>query len=92
MAQIRNVLDKVRKSDQEAVKRALGAISHTKSRQKATQAFWAFARRYRAIYPKAVACVEADLDDLWLSSITPRRTRSKLRTNIAISELSRSSG
>lgn len=80
----RNVLDKVKKVDQEAVKRALGAISHAKSRQEAVEAFWGFAQRYRSVYPKAVACVEADLDDLLTFLDCSPEHWSRLRTTNAI--------
>lgn len=60
----RNVLDKVRKRDQEVVKKALNRISHALNQREATQAYWRFAQRWRGIYPRAVACLEKDLDDL----------------------------
>ena len=60
----RNVLDKVRQADQPAVKRALNRISHAANQREATQAYWRFASRWRKAYPKAVACLEKDLDDL----------------------------
>lgn len=61
---VRNVLDKVKKADWPAVKRALGAISHAASRAQALTAFRAWAARDRGRYPTAVACVEQDLEDL----------------------------
>jgi putative transposase len=60
----RNVLDKVKKKDQEAVKKALNRISHCASQREATQAYWRLALRWRKAYPRAVACVEKDLDQL----------------------------
>jgi transposase-like protein len=60
----RNVLDKVKKKDQPAVKRALNRISHASNRRQATQAYWQFCSRWKKPYPKAVACVEKDLDQL----------------------------
>ena len=60
----RNVLDKVKKSDQPAVKTALHRISHALNHRQATQAYWRFCSRWREVYPKAVACLERDLDDL----------------------------
>jgi len=47
----RNVLDKVKKTDQEKVKKDLQRISHAKNRQAATQAFWSFCQKYRKAYP-----------------------------------------
>jgi len=60
----RNVLDKVKKADQEEVKKALNRISHAVNHRKATQAYWQFASRWRKAYPKAVTCLEKDLDEL----------------------------
>jgi putative transposase len=60
----RNVLDKVKKADQPAVKRALNRISHASNQRQATQAYWRLARRWRKAYPRAVACLEKDLDEL----------------------------
>lgn len=77
----RNVLDKVRKKDQEAVKKALNRISHAITQREATQAYWRFAQRWRAIYPRAVACLEKDLDDLLtFFRIKDSTLWSKLRT------------
>ncbi len=60
----RNVLDKVKKADQQAVKKALNRISHALTHRKATGAYWRFASRWRKAYPRAVACLEKDLDQL----------------------------
>ena len=60
----RNVLDKVKKADQEKVKRDLHRISHTKNRRLATQAYWAFCQKYRKIYPSAVKSLASEIDDL----------------------------
>lgn len=60
----RNVLDKVKKKDQKAVKKALNRISHGAHHREATEAHWRFASRWRKAYPKAVACLEKDLDQL----------------------------
>jgi len=81
---IRNVLDKVKKADWEAVKRALGTISHAPNRSQAISAFWAFAQRFRKCYSKAVACVEADLDELLSFLDCPPEHWARLRTTNAI--------
>ena len=60
----RNILDKVQKSDPELVKSALNRISHASNHREATEAYWRFCSRWREVYPKAVACLERDLDDL----------------------------
>jgi putative transposase len=60
----RNVLDKVKKIDQPAVKRALNRISHAANRREATQAYWRLSARWRKAYPNAVACLKKDFDQL----------------------------
>lgn len=60
----RNVLDKVKKIDQPAVKRALNRISHAANRREATQAYWRLSARWRKAYPRAVACLKKDFDQL----------------------------
>jgi transposase-like protein len=60
----RNILDKVKKCDQPVVKSALHRISHASNHREATQAYWRFCARWRQVHPKAVACLERDLDDL----------------------------
>ena len=57
----RCVLDKVRKADQDAVKQDLhAAANHTEARSAARR----FANRWEDAYPRAVACLRDDLDDL----------------------------
>ncbi len=60
----RNVLDKVKKGDQEKVKKDLHRISYAKSRQLATQAYWAFCQKYRKVYPEAVKSLESEINNL----------------------------
>jgi len=60
----RNVLDRVKKIDQPPVKRALNRISHAANRREATEAFWRFSSRWKKSYPKAVACLNKDFDQL----------------------------
>lgn len=60
----RNVLDKVKKGDQEKVKRGLHRISYAKNRQLATQAYWAFCQKYRKVYPEAEKSLESEINDL----------------------------
>jgi putative transposase len=60
----RNVLDKVKKVDQEKVKGDLHRISHAKNRQAATQAYWSFCQKYRKLYPEAVKSLASEIDDL----------------------------
>ena len=60
----RNVLDKVKKVDQDKVKKDLNRISHAKNRQSATQAYWSFCQKYRKAYPGAAKSLELEIDDL----------------------------
>lgn len=77
----RNVLDKVKKQDQPAVKKALNRISHASNHRRATQAYWRLSSRWRKAYPNAVACLEKDLDQL-LSFFEIKNSKlwSRLRT------------
>ena len=61
---MRNILNKVRKADQEAVKTDVHAVMNAKSRRKAQSAARRFADRWQSTYPKAVACLRSDLDEL----------------------------
>ena len=60
----RNVLDKVKKKDQLMVKKALNRVSHAANRREAIQAYWRLSSRWRKTYPRAVACLKKDLDQL----------------------------
>jgi len=81
---VRNVLDKAKKADWPAVKRALGAISHAETRPQALAAFRAWAHRDRGRYPTAVACVEADLEELLAFFRCPAAHWRRVRTTNAI--------
>lgn len=61
---VRNITDKVRLVDQEAIKRALRAIYQAPNLVHARQAAGRFARAWGNIYPKAVDCLRRDLDQL----------------------------
>ena len=61
---IRNVLDKVRKPDRDAVKAGLHAIMNAPNRPQAPSAAHRFVDAWEHAYPKAVACLRNELDDL----------------------------
>jgi transposase-like protein len=61
---IRNITDKVKKKDAEAVKNGLRRIYTAKNAVKARKAAGEFARKWAEPYPKAVKCLRDDLDDL----------------------------
>jgi len=60
----RNVTDKVRKADREAVKQDLRSISHASGIREARSAIGAFCRTWNDISPKAVQCLLADEEEL----------------------------
>lgn len=60
----RNVLNYVRKADREAVKADLHAIQYASGIRKAQVAIGAFSRSWKQSYPKAVACLLADEEQL----------------------------
>jgi transposase-like protein len=62
----RNILDKMRRADRDAGKRDLHRISHARNLRDARRAARRFADRWEEIYPKAVACLRRDLDELLL--------------------------
>lgn len=61
---IRNVLDKVRKADQPAAKRAIHKVMNAANAPAARAAARCFADRFKHKYPNAVACLRNDLDEL----------------------------
>ena len=61
---IRNVLNKVRAADQQAVKTSLHAVMNADNLVAARAAARRFADRWQTIHPKAVACLRNDLDEL----------------------------
>jgi transposase-like protein len=82
---IRNVLNKVRKSDQAAIKASLHRIMNATTLPAAWSAARRFADRWQSIYPKAVACLRADLDDLLTCFRYPTlEERKRVRTTNAI--------
>ena len=60
----RNVLNYVKRADQQAVKKGLQRISHAQTLRQAQQAAKRFVRRWQSDYPKAVHCLREDLPEL----------------------------
>jgi transposase-like protein len=82
---IRNVLDKVRAADQDAVKADLHAVMNARTMPHARSAARRFADRWQADYPKAVRCLREDLDELLTCWRYPSLAeRKKVRTTNAI--------
>ena len=61
---IRNVLDKVRKDDQDDVRDDLRDIMNAETEPAARSATRRFADRWQKTYPKAVKCLREDMDQL----------------------------
>ena len=61
---IRNILNKVRKADQPAVKAGLHDVMNADAAPKARSAARRFAERWAEVYPAPLACLRDDLDDL----------------------------
>ena len=82
---IRNVLDKVKKADQPAVKRVVRKIMNAANAPTARAAARRFADRFGDKYPAAVACLRNDLDDLLTCfRYKSQDQRRKVRTTNAI--------
>jgi len=82
---MRNVLDKVRKADHGMVKAGLHAVMNANTVPHARAAARRFADRWQDAYPKAVACLRNDLDELltcWRYKTLAERKR--VRTTNAI--------
>lgn len=82
---MRNVLGKVRRADQPTVKADLQAVMNAKTLPQARSAARRFADRWEPDYPKAVACLRDDLDELltcWCYKSLAQRKR--VRTTNAI--------
>ena len=82
---IRNVLDKVRAADRDAVKADLHAVMNADTLRAARTAARRFADRWQAPYPKAVACLRNDLDELLICfRYRTLEQRKRVRTTTAI--------
>ena len=77
---MRNILQKVRRRDYDAVKADAQAIYRADSRRQAEAAFRAFRRRWQAVYGPTVRQLERDLPELLSFFSFPRHLWRKLRT------------
>jgi putative transposase len=62
---MKNILDKVKKKDHEAVKKGLQKIYGPPHGMRARQHAGRWKRRWEGLYPAAVRCLFIDLDDLF---------------------------
>ena len=82
---IRNLLDRVKKADQPAVKRALHNIMNASNLRMARSHARRFAQRWSVAYPKVVNSLRTDLDDLLTCFRYPTLDKRKaVRTTNAI--------
>jgi len=81
---MRNILEKVRKKDYEAVKQSAQAIYLADNRNQARAAFQRFQRDWSRYYPSVVRQLEKDLPELLTFFNFPKHLWRKLRTTNAI--------
>ena len=81
---LRNVASKLRRAQQADCLAAARAIYQAPTRREAVRCYWAWAQRWRKEAPKAVACLEQDLDSLLAFLARPEAHRKAVRTTNAI--------
>lgn len=81
---MQNVSGYLKKKDQSKVLSGLRDVYDAPSRPAALKAFGRWAKRWEAPYPKAVACVEKDLDLLLAVYTLPEEHRKMMRTSNGI--------
>ena len=81
---MRNILEKVRRSDHDAVKADAQAIYLAEGRKAAQAAFRIFQSHWRGVYPVMVKRLERDLPELLSFFSFPRHLWQKLRTTNVI--------
>jgi putative transposase len=81
---LRNVANQVRRRDRQDVIAGARAIYQADTRREAVAAFVSWKRRWQIPYPKAVACLAKDLQELLAHMHYPASLRPKLRTTNAI--------
>ena len=77
---MRNTLDKVADKAHEEVLAHLRRIYYAKSRQEALALMKDFARTYRSLYPKAVACLLETSHQLTMYFLFPRQHWQSIKT------------
>jgi len=81
---LRNVSNLVRRRDQQQLIAGARAIYQASTRRAALAAFLSWKRQWEALYPKAVVCLQKDLNELLAHMDYPQPMRVKLRTTNAI--------
>lgn len=86
---LRNIAGKLRKSIQEACLAQAKGIYQAQTRRQAVKRFHCWAARWRSEAPKAVACLEADLDELLSFLDCPNIHHRMIRTTNTIERVFR---
>jgi len=87
---MRNIMDKIRRVDQERVKRGLVKIYTAKNYQQARSYARQWTNRWKDVYPRAVKCLRDDLDELLTCfAFSDPSFREKVRTTNAIERVFR---
>lgn len=81
---LRNVAEKVREADRKKVVAGARRIYLAPNRKAATRAFKQWSEKWQSIYPRAVRCLEKDLDSLLTVFNYPAPMRVLIRTTNAI--------
>lgn len=72
---MRNIIGNVKRKDQKEIQKGLSAIfrDDTTAKQQATKIIWEWRKKWRKLYPKAVACLDRDIDRLMLYLELPNK-------------------
>jgi transposase-like protein len=81
---MRNAANYLRKKDQEACIGQAREMYNARNKREALQAYFRWATAWRDRYPRAVACIEKDLEELFSFYSAPEPLRKKLRTTNVI--------
>ncbi|MEW6674917.1 MAG: IS256 family transposase [Nitrospirota bacterium] len=81
---LRNVSNYLKKKDQDRCIDEARAIYSAENRKEAVEAYNEWAERWRTTYPKAVRCIEKDLEELLNFYYCPSEIRVKVRTTNVI--------
>lgn len=81
---LRNVANYLKKKHQDRCIKEARAIYSAENRKEAVAAFNGWARKWRPVAPKAVKCIEKDLEELLNVYFCPKVIRIKLRTTNVI--------
>jgi len=81
---LRNVSNKIRRRDQKECMAGARSIYQAENRSEAVRAYRTWQSHWNALYPKAVDCIEKDLDELLNFLNVPVAHRIKVRTNNVI--------